>query len=99
MTKKEFVHTLMEKYRIPKEDALKIVEIVFLHVYDNLVKGREVRIDNVGRFGFKFKPARVANDNLAGCKREVGPTVKLKFHAFPSMKRALRASLVEDRDD
>lgn len=99
MTKREFIHALMEEYSLLKEDATKIVDIVFKQVRRELVRGREVRIDGVGSFSFKYKEPGVVNNNLLGKRHKVGPRVKLKFNAFPSMQRALNSKLAAEFND
>lgn len=99
MNKKEFVHEIMDSYSIVKSDAYKITEIVFTEMRRQLIKGNEVRIDGVGRFSFKFRPAGTVNNNLIGGRHKVAPRVKLKFIPFPVMARALNAHLAKELSD
>lgn len=96
MTKKEFINALVEENNILKEDATKIARVVFGEVRRQLLKGREVRIDGVGSFSFKYKEPKLANNNLHGEHRPVGPRMRLKFTIFPSMQRALNEELAEE---
>lgn len=95
MTKREFIRTMIEDTGILREDALKITDIVFSHVRNMLLAGREVRVDGVGSFVLRFRKGGVVNNNLVGESHEVGPRVKLKFKTFPSMRRDLNQTLVE----
>ena len=89
MTKREFVKALMEDNNLLHEDAVKVAEIVFRQVRKQLLLGREVRIDGVGRFAFKYKEPGTVNNNLLGKRHKVGRRVKLKFRPFPLMQRQL----------
>ena len=99
MTKREFIYALMEDHNLLKEDASKIYDIVVEQIRKQLIKGNEVRLDDEGRFGFKYRGAGVINNNLLGKRHEVGPRVKLKFKIFPSMQRALNVLLAEEMSD
>lgn len=94
MTKKEFIRAVTDDNNILKEDASKICEIVFAQMKKQLLLGREVRIDGVGRFSFKFKEAGVVHNNITGTQHNVGPRVKLKFIPFPKMKKLLKDTLL-----
>lgn len=98
MTKKEFVHAIMERHGLLKSDAETITRIVFQEVQRQLVNGREVRIDGVGSFSFKFRQPGMVNNNLLGEHHEVGPRVKLRFKPYPSMQKALKRLAAEMND-
>lgn len=96
MKKTEFVSAITEEYGILRVDATKLTEIVFDQIRKQLLNGREVRIDGVGRFSFKFHKAKMRNNNLTGESHMVGPKVRLKFRPFPSMRRDLNRTLVQE---
>lgn len=96
MTKGEFITSLVDDYNLLREDAAKITKIVFSQIRDKLVEGREVRIDKVGSFSFKYYEPQIVNNNLIGQRHEVGPRIKLTFTPFPSMKFALNRKLAKE---
>lgn len=96
MTKQEFIKSFMEDTGFGIDDARKITEIVFNHVKEMLLQGKEVRIDGVGSFNFKYRDARTVVNNITKDRHDVGPTVKLKFRPYPSMNRSLKRELLED---
>lgn len=96
MNKKEFVASLTDEHRILQEDSEKITEAVFNHIRKHLLQGREVRMDGIGSFSFKYRRPKVMNNNITGTKHKVGPRVRMKFKVFPSMQRSLNAILAKE---
>lgn len=96
MNKREFVSSLSEAQDILREDASKITDVVFNHLRKQLLKGREVRIDGVGCFSFKYHKPKVMSNNITGTQHEVGHRVRMKFKVFPTMQRALNAIVAKE---
>jgi nucleoid DNA-binding protein len=96
VNKKEFILSLTEDHKILREDASKITDVVFSQIRKQLLKGREVRIDEVGCFAFKFKKPGTVNNNITGTQHDMGPRVRMKFKVFPSMQKALNAILAKE---
>lgn len=97
MTKHEFIIEMTKNTGLLYKDAKDKVELVFSEVERQVKARREVRIDGVGHFAFKYREIREVQDNIAGIKRVVQPSVKLKFKAFPSMKKFLTESFQAER--
>lgn len=98
MKKGEFVRAIADDHSILREDALRIVEMVFGQLRKQLIQGKEVRIDDIGCFNIKFRKAGIMNNNLLGKRHPVPARVKLKFSTFPSMQRALNSILAAELD-
>jgi nucleoid DNA-binding protein len=95
MNKREFVVSLAEEKEIMKEDASKLAEMVFGHLRSQLLKGNEVRIDDLGVFKIKYRKPTIMNNNITGTKHDVGPRIRIKFRVFNSMQRVLNATLAK----
>lgn len=96
MNKREFVRALMEENNILRDDANTVVDMVFKQIRKQLLSGREVRIEGVGRFSLKYREAGVVNNNLQGRRHHVPARVKLKFYPFDSFERSLNAFLASE---
>ena len=93
MTKKELIRALMNDNNLLKEDAEKVLDMVADQIKKQVMKGREVRIDGVGRFSFKYYDPRDSVNNFTGKEYKLPRRVKLKFKPFPSMRAALNDRL------
>lgn len=93
MHKSEFVSSFSDKYGILREDAHNIITKIFQHMREQLLKGETVRIDDVGRFGFKFRKAGMRNNNLTGENIQVSPRVRMKFTSFQVFQDLLNEGL------
>lgn len=98
MRKKDFVKDIIDETGIFKGDAMKIVDLIFDRIRENLLLGREVRISGVGRFKFRFRKARIMHNNLVGKRQRVPAKVKLRFSTFPTMQVDIDNNLLEEFD-
>lgn len=93
MNKREFIRTFAEANNLERAEAAMMCNLVFAHIKKMVLKGIEVRIHGVGKFKFKYIPARNFHSNLTGEKRPVPAKLKLRFSAFPGMRKLLKESL------
>lgn len=103
MRKMEFLTQMSEEHNLMLKDSSKITKLVFRYIRKLLLEGREVRLQGIGHFSFKYKPACTKKNNLAGGELvDIPARIKLVFKTYPNFQRALNNSkLVQllDEDD
>ena len=62
LNRKDLVEVVAEEGHLSKKEARQAVDIIFDHIADALIKGREVNVTNFGVFKPKLKKQRDGTD-------------------------------------
>ena len=96
MRKTEFVTELMKERKIPRKEAALAATFVFSKIRNELLLGKEVHIEGVGKFIFKFLEPTTRNNNLTGQQITLPRRVHIRFYPYPSMQNAMNNCLLGD---
>jgi len=89
VTKAELVARLMKKSQLPKQEAIKFVELFFDEISAVLAQGEDVKLTNFGNFVIHHKKERPGRNPRTGKPAAIKARRVVTFHASQKIKAAL----------
>lgn len=90
LTKAELVNSLLEmSNNLPRQEAVKLVELFFDEITDCLVKGEEVKLTGFGSFAVRHKKERPGRNPKTGEIVAIKARRVVTFHASQKLKERI----------
>ena len=96
MRKKDFVKSLSKDLGLSIHDCRLMVNAVFAEIRKQLLEGKEVNLQRIGRFDFKYKPAEDKYNSLLGEMRRVDSRVRMRFRIHADLQKELNEGLAKE---
>jgi DNA-binding protein HU-beta len=91
MNKVDLVRSAMERFDLPRKDAVALIDGVFEDIQAAVVSGEPVKIPGFGQFKVRDRAARLARNPATGEQVKVPAKRVFKFLAAKALKEAVMA--------
>jgi len=92
LTRMDLSEAVVRELGVSPSEASQLVESVFHHVSDALVRGESVKISTFGTFSLRDKNARVGRNPKTGVEVEISPRRVLSVRFSHQVKRRIASA-------
>ena len=92
LTRMDLSEAVVRELGVSRNEASQLVESLFHHVSDALVRGESVKISTFGTFSVRSKNARVGRNPKTGVEVEISPRRVLGIRFSHQVKRRVAAA-------
>jgi DNA-binding protein HU-beta len=92
MNQADLIASVADAADLSKVDAIKAVEAILSAVSDELIAGKEVRLNGFGNFSTTERAAREGRNPQTGAAIQIAASKAAKFSAAKALKDRLNAS-------